>query len=653
MTMKKTTAKTKTTKRQIDTGTLERSFVLDRANVDEENRTVPLAFSSEEAVERWFGNEVLSHDPAHVDLGRLNDGGALLVDHDPTDHVGVIEKASIDSDRKGRAIVRFGNSARAKEIFQDVLDGIRKHISVGYRIHEMLEDRDTNTFTAIRWQPHEVSFVSIPADATVGVMRSRNNSKEFETTILTEELTMKKLFDADGNQVDADGAIVKTRAAIDAEKPAPKIDAAAETAKIRKAELQRTTEIRALGKEHGQEELTDAAIASGDTVEEVRAAVLDVILTAKPKAMPSPEIGLTENEARGFSMLRALDSLANPNDRRAQEAAAFEIECSNAVAQKRGISSRGFFVPENGSTGFVNQRGAGKYTPGISVPYDVTKRDLSAGTPTDGQELVADNLLSGSFIDVLRNASVVAGMGATMMTDLVGDVSIPRKTSGSAAAWITTEGGDAAQSDPQFDQVTLTPKTAGVYTEVTRQLLKQSSIDVEAMLRTDLASGMATLLDLAALYGTGASGQPQGISTATGVNTPTDFVASVPTFLEVIAMESAVAGDNALMGALGYVLETAMRGSLKGTLKAANSGMFIWGDGNELNGYGTGVSNQVTAGDVFFGNWADLIIGAWGGLDLLIDPYTNSLSGTVRIVAHQSMDLAVRHGESFAFNQPA
>ena len=194
--------------RKIQTGKLERSFTLNRSDIDEENRTVPIAFSSEEPVERWFGNEVLSHDPSHVDLGRMNDGGALLVDHDPTDHVGTIEEAVIDTDHIGRAIVRFGRSARAQEIFNDVLDGIRKHISVGYRITEMTEDRETNTFTATRWTPHEVSFVSIPADASVGVMRNDSSDNDHDTNVIYfEERTMPKLFDAEGNVVDAEGNI--------------------------------------------------------------------------------------------------------------------------------------------------------------------------------------------------------------------------------------------------------------------------------------------------------------------------------------------------------------------------------------------------------------------------------------------------------------
>ena len=112
------------------------SFVRESVNVDE--RTVELSFSSEEPCQRWWGNEILDHGLTSVRLQRLNTGGPLLVSHSSGDQVGVIVKASIGSDRKGRASVRFGKSARASEIFQDVQDGIRQNVSVGYRIHSMV-----------------------------------------------------------------------------------------------------------------------------------------------------------------------------------------------------------------------------------------------------------------------------------------------------------------------------------------------------------------------------------------------------------------------------------------------------------------------------------------------------------------------------------
>ena len=140
------------------------------------------------------------------------------------------------------------------------------------------------------------------------------------------------------------------------------------------------------------------------------------------------------------------------------------------------------------------------------------------------------------------------------------------------------------------------------------------------------------------------------IKNTSGINAPTAFAAANPTFAEVVAMETAVAEDNALAGSLAYILPAGMYGALKTTAKDSGSGQFVVEPGGTINGYRAIVSNQVTAGDLYFGNFADLLIGMWGGLDLIVDPYSGSKSGTVSITALQSVDVAVRHAVSFAFN---
>ena len=178
----------------IQTGMLYRSAEFERAAVDAERRTVRLSFSSEEPVERWFGYEILDHSPGSVDLSRIKAGGALLVDHDTGDQVGVVEEASVGADRKGRATVRFGTSARANEIFQDVKDGIRRLVSVGYRVSKLVTEKvekEVEFLRAMQWTPLEISLVSVPADITVGVGRAGVNQKfstEIERTCMGEKV---------------------------------------------------------------------------------------------------------------------------------------------------------------------------------------------------------------------------------------------------------------------------------------------------------------------------------------------------------------------------------------------------------------------------------------------------------------------------------
>lgn len=601
------------TREQLEGKTLERTATFARDSINTDERTVEIAFSSEEPYRRWFGDEILSHGKGAVDLSFLNSGRApLLADHNHRDVIGIIEKAWIDKDRKGRALVRFGRGERASEFFNDVADGIRPNISVGYVVKnwKIDEEKTPEVWTATKWRPLENSVVAIPADETVGVGRSdeKETIKEKGIKIMADEKDKKD------EVVDLDA--VKEKAAQSA----------------RAEEMTRIKEISEMGKRRGYQEEAEKAINSGMSSIKFRDAIWELEENEREKievetVVEYKDIGLSKKELGKYSFLKLMRAQL---DRRFEKDAGLEIEASRAAAEKAGTTPRG-----------------------LIVPTDVLRRDLTAGTATDGAELVADNLLAGSFIDILTNVTAVMSLGATMLTDLQGDVLIPRMTSGASAGWVAAEGGDVSQSDAQFDQVGLTPRTLGVYTEASRQLLMQSSIDVENLIRMDFARSMGIAIDYAALYGSGASGQPTGIKNTTGINAPTDFVAAVPTYAEMVDMETQVAVDNALVGSTGYLINATMRGGLKTKEKATNTAQFVWEPGNTVNGYKTAVSNQVATGNAFFGNWADLLIGLWGGLDILVDPYTNSLSGTIRIVAHQSIDIDVRHPVSFAYNEPA
>lgn len=597
--------------KQIKPGSkVERAFSVERASIDEEARTVELAFASETPYERWWGVEILDLSQQSVRLGRLTAGGPLLMDHDTCDQVGVIESVQIGADRVGRAVVRFGKSARADEVFQDVKDGIRQNVSVGYMIHKavLVEQTDEQeTYRVSDWEPFEVSIVSVPADTSVGVGRSAGSESPIETIQTIQE--KPSMSEINVEEVRAEAV---------------------------KSEQKRTQEIIAMGeqfKSYGADSVAAECLRSGKTIEETRAAIMAKIGT---KAMPSLEIGMTQEEARSFSFVRAINALANPGDRRAQEAAKFEREASDAFATKMGRAAQGFFVP-----------------------VEVQKRDLLVGTPTAGGNTVATNLLAGNFIDLLRNKMALTGLGAQFLTGLVGQIAIPRQTAGATAYWVA-ENGAPTESQQAFDQVTLSPKTVGAFTDVSRKLLLQSSIDVEGFVRNDLATVIALAIDLAGIAGTGASNQPTGILSTAGIGSVAGGTNGlIPTWANIVDLESAVAVANADVNALGYLTNAKVRGKLKQVQKVATYGDgFIWDDGM-VNGYNTGISNQVpsnlTKGTasgicsaIIFGNFADLIIGQWGGLDLMVDPYTGSTAGTVRVVALQDVDVAVRHAESFA-----
>ena len=564
--------------------------------IDEEKRLVRIGVSSEEPVERSFGMEVLSHAEGDVDMEFVSSGRApFLLDHDMSKQIGVIEEFKLDEAAKRTiAVVRFGRSALAQEVFQDVVDGIRMNISVGYKVNnlERVKDNDQMLYKA-QWTPLEVSSVSVPADQSrlVGVGRSAKINKDI---IMTEE---KKDINLDE---------VRTKTLEDA-----------------KAEFKRNSkEIIDLAVKHDKRDLADNAIKEGLSVEEFRGVLLNEICNDKP--LETAEIGMTQNEVREFSLVRAINALANPTDRKAQEAAAFEFECSNQAAREQGTTAQGIMIPAD-------------------VLGNWSKRDINS---SDDSTLIPQDYKAGDFIDVLRNSSSVMQAGATMLRGLSGSVVIPKKTAASSAAWIATEGNAASESEFTSGSVTMSPKVIGAFTDATRLLLQQSSLDVENLIRDDLTQSIATAIDLGALAGSGSSGQPTGIANTSGINTTT-FAAANPTYAEIIGMESAVAADNALVGSLAYICKPSDYGTLKTTSKDSGSGQFVVEPDGRMNGYNVIRSNQVTAGDFYFGNFADLLIGMYGGLDITVDPYALSTSGGVRIIALQTVDVAVRHAVSF------
>ena len=620
---------TNTAEKTIRPGTtVQRTATFDVRSADKDARTIELAFSSEQPYERWWGIEILDHAVESVRLGRLRSAGPLLMDHNTRDQIGVIESVRIDADRMGRAIVRFGQSVRAQEIWQDVLDGIRQNVSVGYMIHasKLVEtDGDVDTYRITDWEPMEISIVSCPADTSVGIGRSAADGGESPILETQPQQEMRSM----------------TTIAADP-KTAPDV-AAIERAAVEKANTaanQRVADIMAIGKmfgRHGGEAKAAAALQAGKTVEQFRQEMLEHMAS---QPVPTADIGMSQKEVKQYSFLRALNALANPTDRKAQEVAAFEREVSDAVASKMGRSAQGLFVPQ-----------------------DVQRRDMVVGTPAAGGNLVATDLLSASFIDMLRNRMMVIGMGAKLLTGLQGNIAIPRQTGGATAYWVA-EGNAPTESQQAVDQVTMSPKTVGAYTDISRKLLLQSSIDVESFVRSDLATVLALAIDLAAINGSGASNQPTGLLSASGVGVvPGGTDGAAPAWSHIVALETAVAVANADVASMGYLTNAKVRGKLKTTSKVSGQNGFVWEDGKTINGYTAGVSNQVpsnlTKGSgtnlsaILFGNWADLVIGQWGTLDLMVDPYSNSTSGTVRVVALQDVDIALRQAASFAVMKDA
>jgi len=606
----------------------KRSFGI--AKFDKEARTVELAFSSDVDLERWPGvAEKLSHEPGACDLSRLNSGGNLLFNHKIDEVRGVVESSRIDPDGKGRAVVRFSKRPAAEEDWQDVQDGILRNVSVGYRVLEVKltsESDALDVYTVTRWQPYEISIVTVPADITVGVGRSATpHPKE---SIMPPESTP-----------------TAAPAASNAAPAAAPVDVVAERNQARTSERERTNAILAMGEEYNVRELASQFARDGKSVGEFQAELLKKIHERNASTVEaSRKVGLSDKEVKRYSFMRALNALVNPTDKKAQANAAFELECHEAAQKTFGRSAKGLMVPVDVLQADMDPELIKAFGKRAGI---IGTGNVSAPNYTPAGALVPKTVLFGSFIDLLRNRTVMMNLG-TKLGGLTGDIDIPRQVSGASGYWIG-EDDPASQTDVDFGLLSMRPKTVAAYAEITRRMLMNSSIDIEALTRMDIIKGLATAIDTAGWYGSGSNNQPLGLKYQNGINSQVIASPAAPTYAELVAMETSIAQDNADVDSMKYVANTKFRGYAKTALKFAGIAGPIWEPGNTVNGYGCEITNQVADNEYFFGNFADLLIAMWGGLDLTVDATTHILKGRIRIVAMQDVDIGIRRPESFCF----
>ncbi len=597
-----------------------RTATIEKKYLDEENRSIELSFSSETPYERSFGMEIIDHDK--MDLSFLDSGNApFLADHDPIKVIGIVEKVNV-ANARGRAVVRFGKNDLAQEIFQDIKDGIRPNISFGYEVLSMEKVKtkddsdDGKPSYKVATLPLEISSVSIPADQTVGVNRS------------------KEIKNDDNNNNQSNIKVTNTMEKENNNVVAPKVDTEKTIELARKGEQDRVREIYAVAEKHNQKSLADQSIKNGLSVAEFKGVILEKIGN-QPIATRNDEVGLSVKEKRNYSIAKGVQAMVSGN----WDGAELEREASDEIAKRSGKNARGIFVPSD----------ANFYT-----------RDLTQGSATAGGHTVATDMLTGSYVEALRNKSMVRNAGATVLSGLVGDCAIPAQNATTTAHWVA-ENGAPTEGAPTYRQITLNPKSISAYVDVSRHLMHQSSLAIESILRKDLIDGLASAVDLGALAGTGSSNQPTGILGTTGIGSVAIGTnGGAGTWAKIVDAWKEVAKDNADVGALSwFTTPTQVARFMQAVKVASTDSRMIMETQDNLMGYNVNVTNQMpdtltkgtSSGNcsaLLFGNFNDLIIGEWGNLDIGIDPYSLSTIGATRITSFYDIDIAVRHAESFS-----
>jgi HK97 family phage major capsid protein len=372
--------------------------------------------------------------------------------------------------------------------------------------------------------------------------------------------------------------------------------------------------------------------------EEPSLALFKGIVRAKlPEGTPlvNEDIGMTAKETQRFSLRKFL--LATSNDATAQQMrdADFEMRAVDAAGPARVGT---FKLPAELMRSWNEFEVDGLRS---------TDPRVRAALGTAGNANVQDTAhLANQFIYNLRTRLVLGQLGVTMLTGLDGNVDIPGGNANVAAAWLGSEDADAAESNPSFRKMSLTIKDLAVYTDMTRRMLLQSTIDIEMYVRGQILDGMAQAIDTAGFYGSGAAGQPRGIKNTAGIGSK-NFAATIPTRSELIDMRTAIAVTNQTAAPV-FVGNSEMAGGLMKALVDAGSGRFVMeADGRLTIGNRFEETNQIAAGDVFAGVFSDMVMGTWGTLELDRSTEAKFLSGGLRLRAIQSVDFGLRRVGSF------
>jgi HK97 family phage major capsid protein len=504
-----------------------------------------------------------------------------------------------------------------------MIDGGLRNVSIGYEMFTVEEDTKANRFTATDWDVLEVSMVTVPADPSVGIGRSKDDSeREVRVTRSADSSTAAATAPAQPKGL----PMSITPAAAD-----PSAEQHLDPLEVAKRHKQA---VGNLCKSYNIDaRVEDQWVRNGTPLEVISDHILK-IMEERGKSRPTAasDLGLSRAETQNFRVFKAIRAMRTPTAEN-MNAAAYELECSRAVAKRIGREDSGsIFIP-----GEVLQRPLG----------EAATRAMATTPGASGGYLV--NVENMGFIDILRNRSVLMKMGARRLPGLVGNVVFPRQTGKATVVWQGGEGVSVTASDQTLGQLSMTPKTAIAITDVSEQLLRQSSPSAEAFIMADLAADVAIDgVDNKGINGVGGA-EPLGIKNTTGISSSQD--AATATYAKILAFVSTAGGNNAIRGNPGFITTTAGASVLMQKQRFSSTDTPVW-EGNMMDGTLVGFramsSEQLASGNLIFGSFDELVIGEWGVLELAMDNGgTRFNQAQVGIRAMWMVDVLLRYPQSF------
>ena len=412
----------------------------------------------------------------------------------------------------------------------------------------------------------------------------------------------------------------------------------------------------------------DALIKSGKSFDEVRAELESKLeayqkelrekaekAAAKPDTPPAGEKAAVVDEKtqkeikRNYSLANVMRALAGDKS----VDIGYEREVSQEIEGKTGRKAQGLIIPD-----FIRAANASGVQTFGTPDFSAVEGTLGNNVAGSGHNVIATNLLAGSFIEALRDALVLTGAGMQTLSGLVGDIAIP-KGGKVTAAWITQENGDATKTNPTLGQISASPKTCGAYVDITRKLLLQSSIDVQGFVVRELVYAIAYALEAAGFNGAGSSGVPLGL--VSQITQTVSFTAGAPTLAKLLEMVATIDEANGNIGPQSFIGKPSVWALLASTIDwtavtasdanvgGVTSGRYLLDTAtNTCQGYKFVKSNIAPAKTLLFGDFSQLVLCLWSGTDIVVDQYSNCTKGALRVVALQDADFIVRQPKAFA-----
>ena len=633
---------------------------IDRAALDADARTVNLAFCSEAPYQRWWGIEILDCAAKSVRMERLKNKAAVLVNHRADQHVGVVESAHMDKDRRGRALTRFGKSEWAEEVFQDIADGIRTKVSVGYQVHDLVlesKTEDLSTYRVTDWEPFEISIVSIPADDTVGVGRA---DSRYAIRGVPMDPNQATIADPAGGAPAGTQTLVSQFNAGDAAARASERDLIA----------QRNAEIVALGsqwKEYGGPDLALKAIADPKmTVEMFRAAMLEV-LAKKHHATPpintgrleadrmNPDhphqgipYGMAPREMLAAASLRAFKGIGEIMSMKDHE-----------VAYRAGMWCQAAIFGNARAMQWCRDAGV-QLLQGAREQLGFDERAMVEGVFTSAGFLVPVEVEAAIIAN--REEYGVARRIANVIPMTSASTSIPRITSDSSAYFVG-EGTAGTESQSGGDQVQLTLKDCMSWTNIGKSTAQDTVISLAELVAREQARAFAVKEDACMIIGDatstygGMTGLKVLLDTAAYSGGKYAAASGHDTFPEVdisdvtglIGIMPVYARPGARWLASG-VFDAMVFGRLKlnagGNTVQTVQGKVVEGD---YAGFPVTVAHHMPAGGGTTYNGATILMlgnfnlgvafGSGNGMMMTVDPYTEAHKNLIRIITTERIDI--------------